>query len=199
MTHAFCFTQVDGGERSWQPAWARVRKHVAALESDGVHVWGTFYGLLGIASSDFVLMTQSAGGTARPDEALRGCTIVAQHELVATVRPSTPAPRLERPGLYVFRFFDVANTNIDEVARLSREAWTTFEATDAYAAEPQGLFAPRDRRPRDGRMLLLTWYDGFASWETSRQPAPAARENFTRRHALTRSTIAYATRLMDTD
>jgi hypothetical protein len=45
-------------------------------------------------------------------------------------------------------------------------------------------------------MLLLTWYDGLGSWQTSRQPAPDARENFRRRHALTAGTIAYATRLL---
>jgi hypothetical protein len=45
-------------------------------------------------------------------------------------------------------------------------------------------------------MLLCTWYDGFASWETSRAPAAAARENFRRRHALTASTWAIATRLV---
>ncbi len=195
--HEFCFTQVDGGERNWQPAWARVRERVGALEAQGTSLWGAFSGLLGIPSSEFVLMTQNGSGSARPDEALAGCRIVCQYDLVATVRPSTPAPPLRRPGLYVFRFFDVATADIDEVAKLSREAWTTFEATDAYAAEPQGLFAPRDRTSSDGRMLLLTWYDGFASWETSRQPAPAARENFLRRHQLTRGTIAYATRLME--
>ena len=45
-------------------------------------------------------------------------------------------------------------------------------------------------------MLLVTWYDGFDSWQNSRNPDPAARENFRRRHALTTGTIAYATRLL---
>ena len=82
------------------------------------------------------------------------------------------------------------------IAALSKEAWTTFEDTDDYRAEPQALFCQRDRSQKEGRMLLLTWYDGLESWQTSRQPAPAATQNFRRRHQLTRGTIAYATRLL---
>jgi hypothetical protein len=47
-------------------------------------------------------------------------------------------------------------------------------------------------------MLLVTWYDGFDSWQTSRQPTAEATDNFRRRRALTQSTIAYATRLVGT-
>ena len=45
-------------------------------------------------------------------------------------------------------------------------------------------------------MMLVTWYDGFDSWEISRNPAPAARENFSRRRDLTLQTYAVATRLV---
>ena len=106
------------------------------------------------------------------------------------------AQALTRPGLYVFRFFAVRNVDVGEIARLSREAWTTFESTNAYRAEPQGLFCQRDRRDANGVMLLCTWYDGLESWQTSREPPPEAAENFRRRHALTHGTIAYATRLI---
>ena len=44
-------------------------------------------------------------------------------------------------------------------------------------------------------MLLLTWYDGFESWQASRAPHPDALANFQRRAALTGGTVAYATRL----
>jgi hypothetical protein len=44
-------------------------------------------------------------------------------------------------------------------------------------------------------MLLVTWYDGLESWQTSRAPDPAAVENFKRRRALTDGTVALATRL----
>ena len=133
-----------------------------------------------------------------PTEAVReaGFQVVEQHALVPTVRPTSFAP-LTRPGLYVFRFFDVRNGDIEEIAALSQEAWTSFEATDAYAAEPQALFCQADRSDERGVMLLLTWYDGLASWQASRRPPPAARENFQRRHMLTAGTIAYATRLVE--
>ena len=91
---------------------------------------------------------------------------------------------------------DRPSADVEEIAALSQEAWTTFEDTDAYRAEPQGLFCLADRSDERGVMLLLTWYDGLGSWVTSRRPAPAARENFVRRHALTAGTIAYATQLI---
>ncbi len=97
----------------------------------------------------------------------------------------------------MFRFFDVRNADVEEIAALSNEAWITFEDTDAYAAEPQALFCQADRSEERGVMLLLTWYDGLVSWQTSRKPAPESRENFQRRHALTAGTIAYATRLVE--
>ena len=94
--------------------------------------------------------------------------------------------------------FDVDHGDVDEVARLSSEAWTSFEHTDAYAAQPQGLFAEVDRSGSRGVMVLLTWYDSLDSWRTSRTPAPLAADNFRRRRALTHGTIAYATRLVGT-
>ena len=103
---------------------------------------------------------------------------------------------LTRPGLYVFRFFDVNNADVDEIAQLSREAWTTFESTASYRAEPQGLFCLTRSTAAAGLMLLCTWYDGLESWQVSREPPPEAAENFRRRHALTYGTIAYATRLI---
>jgi hypothetical protein len=96
----------------------------------------------------------------------------------------------------VFRFFDVETRHVEEIVELSRDAWTTFENTAAYASEPLGLFAPADPSADSGRMLLLTWYDGFRSWELSRTPAPEARANFLRRHELTQGTVAYATALV---
>ena len=96
----------------------------------------------------------------------------------------------------MFRFFEIAHEDVSEIAALSKEAWETFEATNDYSAEPQGLFCQADRSSERGRMLLLTWYDGFDSWLTSRKPHPKARDLFMRRHAMTDGTVAYATRLL---
>ena len=190
MTYHWLRVRAQG--RSWLDAYDRYR---ATDPSEGVRVWGAFYGLFGIGSNELVVMLQSE--TAEPAAALAdaGFAIVERHALAPTVRPTSFAP-LERAGLYVFRFFDVRNDDVDEIAALSQQAWTSFEDTDAYAAEPQGLFCDAERSTERGVMLLLTWYDGLGSWQTSRKPAPAARENFQRRHALTEGTIAYATRLI---
>jgi hypothetical protein len=94
------------------------------------------------------------------------------------------------------RFFEIANKDVEEIAELSREAWETFEATDDYRSEPPALFCQADRSSERGRMLLVTWYDGLESWQTSRNPHPEARERFRRRHTMTQGTIAYATRLL---
>ncbi len=185
--------RIRAGERNWANAYARFK---ATETPDGVDVWGAFFGLFGIGSNEFALVLHCDGPA--PTELVTGAgfEVVEQHALVPTVRPKAFAP-LTRPGLYVFRFFDVRNTDVEEIAALSNEAWTTFEDTDAYAAEPQALFCQADRSDERGVMLLLTWYDGLASWQTSRRPAPEARENFQRRHALTAGTIAYATRLVE--
>ncbi len=199
MNHAstFCFTRAKARERDWRALFDRLQ---AAAPAADIGVWGAWSGLFGIGSNELVLMTTA---DARVDHAAmldawltRGSgAIVEQHLLVATARPSDARP-LTRPGLYVFRFFDVHNADVDAIVALSREAWTTFETTQAYRAEPQGLFCQRDRNDARGVMLLCTWYDGLESWQLSREPAPEAATNFRRRHALTLGTIAYATRLI---
>ena len=95
-----------------------------------------------------------------------------------------------------FRRFHCREEHVDELVQLSTQAWQTFEGAAEFDAEPMGLFRP----PRDAdgvvRMLLVTYYDGFASWQTSRAPDKSARENFARRHALTLASYATATRLI---
>lgn len=179
--------------RSWTDAYARFSDG----EPWGTEIWGAFYGLFGIASNELVLVLYTEDGI--PAQALTeaGFEVVESHSLEPTVRPEEFEP-LSRPGLYVFRLFDVAHNDVDEIARLSNEAWTSFENTDAYAAEPQALFRQTDRSDPDGVMVLLTWYDGLDSWQKSRRSAPEAAENFRRRRALTRGAIAYATRLVGT-
>jgi len=197
----FAFTRIDTRERSWQTAWPRLDSEVLPRWRErGVVVWGAFHGLFGIASSDLVLLTFNARGSALPEVSAAEGVIRESYEWRATARPHGVPSRLDRPGLYVFRFFEVAERDVDEIVRLSAEAWTTFEGVADYRAEPLALFrAAADVATSEGRMLLLTWYDGFGSWERSRRPAPAARENFARRHALTRGTVAYATRLVGSE
>jgi len=198
----FCYTRLKANDRNFQPVYDHLRSvALPALARAGITRWGAWAGLFGIGSNEAVLMTASLptvdhARTLNAQLATGPGAVVEQHVLRPTVRPHDVGP-LRRPGLYVFRFFDVRNADVDEIARLSFEAWTTFETSEAYRAEPQGLFCQRDRSSASGVMLLCTWYDGLESWQTSRTPAPAAAENFRRRHALTLGTIAYATRLIE--
>ncbi len=179
-------------ERDWSNAYSRFDATETPI---GVQLWGAFFGLFGIGSNELIFVLHCDAPAPRYYLAEAGFEVVEQHVLVPTVRPNAFAP-LTRDGLYVFRFFDVRNADVEQIASLSKQAWVSFEDTDAYASEPLGLFCQADRRDERGVMLLVTWYDGLESWQTSRQPATDARENFQRRHALTAGTIAYATRLV---
>lgn len=176
----------------------------AHLAPFGAQRWGAFQGLFGVHSQELILvlsypLQQLSFVEAMPGWLPSGTSIVERYSWVPTARPETSAS-LSREGLYVLRFFDVRHSDADDIAAISREAWETFEVSDRYASQPLALFKEqvktRSTVDAQGRMLLVTWYDGFASWQSSRQPAPAAVENFKRRAALTSGTIAYACRLL---
>ena len=154
-------------------------------------LWGAFSGLFGPGSNELLVVS-----VLQNEAAVIASPAAVAHEVwQPTIRPRTTDPCTRR-GLYVFRRFMVPQAYVDEVVTLSKQAWETFESSADYAAEPQGLFCPSADADGTVRMMLVTWYDGFDSWETSRKPAPAAQDNFKRRMALTQSTYAVATRLV---
>lgn len=158
--------------------------------------WGAFFGLFGLGSDELFLVT--AGKTSGVHPTLQGIEsveTVRSLELEPTARPTTDT-RLTREGLYVFRFFGVLNKDVERIANLSAEAWTYFENSVEYQAEPQGLFCEADRSKERGLMLLVTWYDGLNSWQISRKPPPEAAANFQERATLTHFTKPFATRLL---
>ncbi len=175
--------------------------HKALAEDDWARLrpakpWGAFHGLFGVASNELIVVSYGeVQGVGDSIAAIDGVASVDTLLLEPTVRPTEHEAR-RRAGLYVFRFFDVAHKDVDEIAALSFEAWKDFETTDAYQAIPQGLFRQHDTSAERGRMLLCTWYDGLNSWQASRTPPGAASANFRRRHTLTDGTVAYATRLL---
>lgn len=159
-------------------------------------LWGAFYGLFGLGSNELFLV--SVGDNSNVHSVLEASKTVEQVRsinLEPTVRPTSEEP-MTKSGLYVFRFFGVKSKDVDRIAQLSREAWTYFEDSTDYQAEPQGLFCERDRNKEEGLMLLVTWYDGLNSWQVSRRPAPEATKNFRERAALTSFTKPFATRLL---
>lgn len=193
MTYAFSRLRTSG--RDFRPVYEQLRRDADGALAPAA-VWGAFHGLFGVGSNELIVVTY--GDVAGVDEMLARRDDVVDVEtllLEPTVRPTEDAPR-DREGLYVFRFFDVAHKDVDEIAALSFEAWRDFETADAYQAIPQGLFRQHDTSAATGKMLLCTWYDGLNSWQTSRTPPGAASERFRRRHQLTQGTIAYATRLL---
>lgn len=183
----------------YQPLMAGLRRETyPQLERLGARPWGMWYGQFGLRNNELIVVT-SWDAAADPIGALADALperaeIAEQYTFLPTVRPESDE-RLTREGLYVFRFFEVRTPDVSQVAALSNEAWTTFENTSAYKAEPQALFKERDPGLGLSTMLLLTWYNGFASWEASRTPAPEARDNFRRRAELTLSAFPIATRL----
>ena len=199
MTDTYCYLQLKGEGRDRAALSSALAEVAGTWRSGGITLWGVWEGLFGIASNELIVVAAASGRL--PASAFTDPLASAPIEirdsllLTPTVRPEGSAP-CETPGLYVFRFFEVPTANVAEVAALSREAWETFENADDYQSEPQGLFRPLDQSAASGRMLLVTWYDGLESWQTSRAPDPAARENFLRRRALTNGTLALATRLI---
>ena len=201
MTDTYCYLRVRGQGRDSRDLLGSLQGGVFPQWGEsGITPWGVFAGLFGIASNELVVMA-AASGVREVGEITGPVKCVADLQrarcLANTVRPQT-TDALERSGLYVFRFFDVYNKDVNEIAQLSLEAWATFESAREYQAQPQGLFCEQDLTAEQGKMLLVTWYDSLESWQTSRQPHPQARENFQRRRALTRRTIALATRLVST-
>ncbi len=205
MTDTYCYLRLRGaGRDTGILKSALTDRIITTWRQSGITIWGVWEGLFGVASNELLVVAAAPGerlladfeqATAE-DVAAERITEVEAELLNPTVRPNGTAP-CHKPGLYVFRFFEVRNADAPEVAELSRQAWETFENSEAYMSEPQGLFRPADGSAEWGRMLLVTWYDGLTSWQTSRRPAPEAMANFQRRRELTRGTVALATRLIE--
>lgn len=205
MTDTYCYLHLKGAGRDTEILKTALTDRVTgAWRQSGVTIWGIWEGLFGVASNELLVVAAAPGErfladfeqALAADVASERITVIEAELLNPTVRPTGTAP-CHKPGLYVFRFFEVRNADVAEVAKLSRQAWETFENSDEYMSEPQGLFRPADGSAEWGRMLLVTWYDGLTSWQTSRRPAPAAMANFQRRRELTRGTVALATRLSE--
>jgi hypothetical protein len=163
-----------------------------SIKSQGATVYGIFPSLFGLASNSLYLVT-SGKQPVKPAQA-DGIRQVDCWQCLPTVRPTAHTPRSE-PGVYVFRWFDIQPGTQDEIVALSSDAWRTFEAD--FDARIQGLFIEDTGTP--SRMLLLTWYRDLSVWEASRAPSPEARENFIRRHQLTRRALPVATMLAGVD
>jgi len=165
------------------------------LEQTGMVEYGVFQGLFGLASNELYLVMSSESAVAgiRQQNLTGGFQVMQSIDLIPTKRP-TDHTRRTREGIYVFRWFDVMNEDVGEIAELSAKAWLTFE--EGFDTEVQCLFAEQDQESEQGKMLLITWYQDLSVWQESRQPPTEARENFMRRHQLTLQAKPIATRLL---
>lgn len=168
--------------------------------ASGYSLYGIFFGLFGLASNELYLMAIREEDGSFQNGITPLTRLIPEHDFILresyqlspTVRPVDHTPRT-RGGIYVFRWFDVFNHDVEEIVKLSDEAWITFEG--GFDSEVQGLFAERDRTREKGKMLLLTWYRDLSVWEVSRRPPEEARERFQKRHKITIETLPIATRL----
>ena len=152
-------------------------------------VFGVFGSLLGLATNEVYLVTFGEDDFSLD---LDGhIKIASSRTFKPTARPTIHQPAKEA-GIYVFRWFNVDPAKIDEIVRLSADAWPSFESS--FETRVQGLFAEDTDAPLT--MLLVTWYANLTVWEQSRHPPPEAKENFLRRHKLTLSALPVATRLI---
>ena len=119
MTYAF--SRLTADDRNFNKAFDALRadNHAALGPAE---LWGAFHGLFGVASNELIVVTY--GAMADVNDAIAatpGVVSVDTLLLQPTVRPTKDEPRT-REGLYVFRFFDVAHKDVDEIAALSFEA-----------------------------------------------------------------------------
>jgi hypothetical protein len=169
-------------------------------KASGLSLYGIFFGLFGLATNELYFMTMKeedgsySNGISPLSQLIQENNFILRetYQLSPTVRP-TEHTRRTRDGIYVFRWFNIFNHDVDEIVKLSDEAWVPFEG--GFESEVQGLFAERDRSQEQGWMLLLTWYRDLSVWEASRRPPEEARERFLKRHKLTIEAIPIATRL----
>lgn len=155
---------------------------------DGEFVYGTFLSLFGLASNELYVVT--CGSDTSKAQLPGGMSLSESHTCLPTVRPEEHKAQ-ETPGIYVFRWFNVYPGDVDEIVQLSNAAWPEFE--NSFETRVQGLFVEEDETPE--QMLLITWYKDLSVWEASRHPPEVSRDNFLRRHQLTRQARPIATML----
>ena len=186
--------------------FAELRSIIADIDLGkiGVSEWGIFSGIFGLATNELYWVLVDGLNTRHDafDNMMSrlidaGAVILDKKRFNPTLRPIEHDARTA-PGIYVFRWFDVNKSDVDEIAALSKKAWNTFEA--GFDTEVQGLFSEaglNDEHSEEGEtMLLVTWYRDLTVWQNSREPDPKARELFLKRHGLMKEAKPIATRLI---
>jgi hypothetical protein len=193
----YLFVEVPPGPgTSSQDAFVpHLRDAASNVQKAGGEAIGYFTPFIGWSSQNIAVLLRWGGSTSGREQVVRsfenkGITArVDRSMLAATVRPGgTDLPRTT--GIYTHRWFDVKTSDIPEFIDRSNSAWPFFEKE--FPAKVFGLFraeqSPQDRRRGVTRMLLNTWYESHAVWESSRKPSSEPTALFKRRAQLTLTT-----------
>jgi hypothetical protein len=164
-----------------------------AAANDG-HLFGIWRSLnLGLPRDEGIALTAW-----RNEAAARAAPAVDGGEstiLQATLRPTTDEPP-SYPGVYVFRWFDLASADVGSFLELSAKAWPNMESV--FDVNVCGFWRSLDVDEPGARGLLLTRYADLSVWEASRwwsnksADAKVSMTSFKRRSDVVTSTVAYA-------
>lgn len=153
--------------------------------------WRSLVGL-GLARDEGIALTcwpDEATARAAPEVENGG-----RHILKATVRPTDDAPPAYE-GVYVFRWFDVAEADWQGFCDLSDAAWPNME--EVFDVNICGFWKSQDIAAPASKTLLLTRYADLSVWEASRwwnkpvAAADASMSRFKARNDVIQYTIAY--------
>jgi len=203
MHEHYEYRRIRIAPRSWRAVVEHVRSPGrAAVEARGGSLFGFWRGQIGMAADEGVIISAWPGArelTEHGPAVVEDMTQLVEssaERLVATVRPTTPAPPTET-GIYAHRWFDIQESSWPEFLELSDGAWPGFERS--FDTRVVGFWRSLDVEAPRARVLLLTRYSSLAVWEESRSAPPAESgeggfsDRFIRRHQLTDSTIVVTT------
>ena len=157
---------------------------------------------LGLARDEGISLTawpDRAAGEAAPAPELDGIVSFQTEALEATVRPTDDTPPAY-DGVYVFRWFDIAEADWPDFRDLSDAAWPNME--EVFDVNICGFWRGLETPAPAAKVLLLTRYADLSVWEASRwwkNPAAAAdasMSRFKKRNEMINATVAYPSLLI---
>lgn len=160
---------------------------------------------LGLARDEGIALTawpDSATANGAPAPAIDGLDSAETEALEATVRPTDDAPPAY-DGVYVFRWFDIADADWPDFRDMSDTAWPNME--EVFDVNICGFWRSLETAPPAAKVLLLIRYADLTVWEASRwwknpaAEADASMSRFRKRNEMIKATVAYPSLLIGDD
>jgi len=176
-------------------------------EASGGHLFGCWRSMvgLGLARDEGIALTawlDAATAKAAPAPQLDGIVSCETTSMEATVRPTDDTPP-SCEGVYVFRWFDIAEADWPNFRDISDTAWPNME--DVFDVNICGFWRGLDVKAPAAKVLLLTRYADLSVWEASRwwknpaAEADASMSRFKKRNEMIEATVAYPSLLISDD